>query len=263
MKSAALRELNFRELIDYGGQPPVQNRYADPLPCRGYCVDCEESGTLKAAGGSLDLMSHGCDSSDFVAILGPLSRTGPGVTAPVLFLLENPGSDERYQNGGIIRFRTFRKKPPVNHYYWTPSGDAWPNRIRDIVDDSDHYGRYFAYLMQRHELLNVYITNVVKCRWREGTDGDGTTGASAVAEHCAERHLKRELKIFAPRLAFCFGGAAERELRAYAPHDCRVAKLLHPSYIKNRSQTDPKRRSKEELFTENDERIENALALGV
>jgi hypothetical protein len=30
------------------------------------------------------------------------------------------------------------------------------------------YGDYFAYLMQRHGLGNVYITNLVKCRESDG-----------------------------------------------------------------------------------------------
>ena len=264
MKNAALRELNFQKLLHYGGQPPVQNRYQHPLPCRGYCVDCENSGTLKATGGSLDLMSHGCDSSDFAAILGPMKRSGRALAKPVLFLLQNPGSDSRYRNGNVVPFRSFTKKPPVNHYYWTPSGDAWPTRIRDIIKDHDHYGRYFAYLMQHHQLINVYITNLVKCRWRQRPDAAAGRGdASKVTHHCAERHLKRELAIFKPRVAFCFGGAVAHAFKEYAPDDCRVTTLFHPAYIKNRSQTDPHGRSKEQLFAANDKRIEDALALGV
>lgn len=262
MKNASLANLNFREIVDYDGQPLVKNRYVEPLTCRGYCVDCEESGILNATGGHLDLMSHGCDSADYEAILGPMPRTGQGISAPILFLLEAPGSDERYCNGQPVAFRGLNKKPPVNHYYWSPRGQGWPTRISEFVGDSEYYGRYFAYLMQRHVLLNVYITNVVKCRWiSDASDGKGKQIAPAITQHCAGRHLKRELEIFAPRIAICFGGNATKGFQTYSiTSGCSATRLYHPSFIKDRSQVDRKKRTKEELFGENDRLVEKALA---
>jgi hypothetical protein len=67
MNNQALVDLNFRDIIDYGGQPPVRHRYDPPLACQGFCVACEENGLVSISGGRLDLMSHGCDSSDFEA----------------------------------------------------------------------------------------------------------------------------------------------------------------------------------------------------
>ena len=264
MRDSALANLNFRDILDYGGQPQVQNRYAQPLTCRGYCVDCEESGVLRASGGKLTLMSHGCDSADFETILGPMRRTDAGVTAPVLFLLENPGADDRYRNGVEVAFRGFAKKPPVNHYYWTPSARPWPQHIVDFIADPHFYGPYFAYLMQHHQLLNVYITNLVKCKWTKVNAGpDHTADPSLVTRHCAQRYLTRELALFAPRLVICFGENARRGFveysRRFSP-EAVVVGLFHPAYIKNRSQTDLQRRSKEQLFEENDVRIEAGLA---
>ena len=91
MKNGALAAINFREILEHGGQPDVQYRYKPSLPCQGYCVDCEETGILERTGGRLDLMSHGCDSSDFEAILGKMTPSPAGVEVPVLFLLEDPG----------------------------------------------------------------------------------------------------------------------------------------------------------------------------
>src|SRR4051812_47984659 len=101
MRNAKLVDINFREIVDYGGQPPVKNKYEPPLHCPGYCISCEESGLLKDSGGKLDLMSHGCDSWDFKSLLGELPGDAPGagprLHEPVMFLLENPGGD--YSNG--------------------------------------------------------------------------------------------------------------------------------------------------------------------
>ena len=78
--------MNFNDLLLYGGQPPVQNKYASPLPCKGYCVSCE-----KKYGIALDLMSHGCDSSDFEKAIGKpmLAVSGRSdIDRPIMFLLE-------------------------------------------------------------------------------------------------------------------------------------------------------------------------------
>jgi hypothetical protein len=74
MRNAALQKLNFVRLIDYGGQPPVENRYDSPLPCSGYCIDCEQKDLLDPAVRRLDLMSHAADTSDFEAL--PLDVRG-------------------------------------------------------------------------------------------------------------------------------------------------------------------------------------------
>ena len=43
MKNTALAALNFRDIVDYGGQPAVHYRYTTSLPCQGCFVDCEET----------------------------------------------------------------------------------------------------------------------------------------------------------------------------------------------------------------------------
>ena len=55
MRDRRLVDLNFRELVNYGGQPPVRNAYSPPLACHGFCISCEESGLLEQVGGHLEL----------------------------------------------------------------------------------------------------------------------------------------------------------------------------------------------------------------
>jgi hypothetical protein len=252
MKDPRLVSLNFRELIDYGGQPAVRNSYAEQRR-PGYCVSCEDNGVLAKTGGHLDLMSHACDSEDFKKILGPMPRKGMAIDAPVLFLLEEPGGDK--ENGCEVCFRGFRKQPPIYHYYWTPNIDIWPTRVAEF--GNNFYGPYFAYLMRRHQLLNVYITNLVKCRWLAGRSSGNK---SLIVNHCTSHFLAREVEIFSPQVALCFGGAARRGaetlLARLAPR-CRVQDLLHPSYIKNRHQVHT--RTEDDCVRINDERVRQVL----
>lgn len=251
MRDLRLAALNFTEVLDYGGQPRVQNSYSSPLECRGYCISCETNGLLRKSGGRLDLISHGCDSSDFEAVLGPMPRQGVPIEQPVLFLLENPGGEK--ENGTPVHFQGCTKQPPVNHYYWTPNVQTWPSAVADF--NCNFYGPYFAYLMRRHQLLNVYITNLVKCKWvADGPSGDGDT--SIILKHCVDRYLTKEFEIFLPQVALCFGKRAEVGLRALlhkTGRTCRAAWLMHPAFIQFRSQTVG--RSQEDLIRENDDRI--------
>lgn len=105
-----LAELNFCNLLGYGGQPEVHYRYPRPVPCDSYCVACEESGVLESSGGELTLMSHGCVGSDYEKILGPMPENVDFIDVPVMFLLEDPGADGRYKNGEIVRFRGVEKE---------------------------------------------------------------------------------------------------------------------------------------------------------
>ena len=267
MRNQRLVDLNFREIVNYGGQPPVKVRYNPPLACHGYCVSCEQSGVLEQAGGELDLMSHGCDSKDYETVLGPMRSQGPHgarpITEPVLFLLNEPAN--AYWLGKPIPYLGFKKQPPVKHYYWTPGCQNWPGQVAEL---NDFYGPYFAYLMRRHQLQNVYITNQVKCRWHRRKNG---RNKQLVVEHCVNRFLKREVEIFTPKLALCFGKLARQtfqEMRVGIP-SCH---LLHPGYIQFKWQTHPKARNlkhlrdnkrrvkvQEQLFQCNDDRIERRL----
>lgn len=259
MKDRRLVDLNFREILNYGGQPPVQYRYSSPLACQGYCVDCEEAGIVKQVGGRLDMMSHGCDSADFEAILGKMPREGTGVDEPILFLLENPGGHD--ENGKAVRFGRHRKEPPVKHYYWTPNSNDWPVSPATCDETRNYYGTYFAYLMRRHQLQNVYITNLIKCKWvQRARDPRGSGDDSAIVRHCVERFLKRELQFVGPRAVFCFGQDAQRGFVEHVPNaETRyvVVTLMHPAYIQHRYGTSG--RSQKQLFEDNDQRIANGL----
>ncbi len=110
-------------------------------------------------------------------------------------------------------FRGHRKQPPINHYYWAPSITCWPHELEQFK--GNFYGPYFAYLMWRHQLRNVYITNLVKCKWTTCDGKSGRTPARIVA-HCSEHYLKREVELFAPSLVLCFGRAAEKGFRDFS-----------------------------------------------
>lgn len=194
---------------------------------------------------------------DFEEVLGPMPHGGAGFAAPVLFLLENPGGDKN--NGESKEFRGIQKQPPVKHYYWTPNVRTWPRGVPDF--GGNFYGPYFAYLMQRHQLLNVYITNLVKCKWiRSPGERSGNGNTSLITNHCIDRYLIREVQVFTPRIAFCFGEKAHsgfRDLSRRIVLNCPFVNLIHPSFIQYRSQT--VQRTPDELVQENDERVRQGI----
>src|ERR1700723_1466854 len=49
IRDSRLSDLNFYKLLNYGGQPPPAARYS-PLPCNGYCVECEAAGLVGGVG---------------------------------------------------------------------------------------------------------------------------------------------------------------------------------------------------------------------
>ena len=239
-----LAKLNFCKLLNYGGRPKVQNIYDPPLPCSGYCIACEESGKVfDNSGDYFDQMSHGCDTSDFAELLGTLQHNNNSF--PVMFLLENPGGD--YSNGRIVPYQGYKKQPPVNHYYWTPNIDEWPNNPETLPH---LYGPYFAYLMNKHRLGNVYITNVIKCNTISANNKK--YNKREATEICVRKWLKKEIDIFSPKYIFCFGANANKYLKKYFPeynNSSKCVHLYHPAA----------RKSRLEIVSKNDQKISNAI----
>ena len=238
MKNKILHDLNFKKLLGYPNDFHPRNRYDNPIFCDRFCVECEESGTLAEAGGKLTRMSHGCDSDDFEKVLeSPLICSSDAVKIPIMFLLEDPGGD--CYLGEKITYRGVEKEPPVKHYYWSPSVKAWPHSIADV---KDRYGSYFAYIMQKHSLANVYITNLVKCKRVD------VQKPWLVEEKCVSHFLRMEIEEFSPRAIFCFSWKVFNSVTPKFPELNHVY-LRHPAA----------RMSRENLVKENDKLISEAL----
>ncbi len=253
MMNVQLADLNFRSLIDYGGQPTPNAIYPQPMACRGYCTSCEDQHIVQA--GYLDQMSHGCDTSDFEAWLGDPLPIASQFNSPVLFLLEDLGG--YYSNGARVEFRGLSKQPPVNHYYWLPEIRRWPATLEEF--NGNFYGPYFAYLMRRHSLANTYITNLVKCglalKHRNVKD---TEPYEKVRTNCVKTFLDTELRIFNPEVVFCFGRRAEHGFRACVPvsPNRKFCYLIHPAAIASARRYG---KTPEGLVAENDAQIESSI----
>ncbi len=244
-----LERLNFSGILKY--ESPVRRGFRGvggaPLnTCAGFCHDCEDWGFAPRNGSSGILMSHGCTTDDYIKVIG---QSLPEVKCdlPIMFLLENPGGD--YGNGESRETDGVTKNPPINHFYFSPSIHSWPT-----VVSGNHYGDYFAYLMAKFGLSNVYITNCIKCKY-------GKDHYAKTANNCMARFLKHEIEIFHPKLIVCFSQKVSNEL--FYKHiecsneGCDATKvcLIHPS-----ADSRPRWRGNwTGIVKENDKRLDKAL----
>jgi uracil-DNA glycosylase family 4 len=122
----------------------------------------------------------------------------------------------------------------------------WPRQTEDF--EGNFYGPYFAYLMWKHQLKNVYITNLIKCRYTR--EGKARATPDNIIDKCVRTFLEREIGYFKPKLALCFGRKAERHLPRFARKlDYPRAYLFHPAA----------RISRLKLIKENDDLLGAAL----
>ena len=253
MKNAALVDLNFRTLLHYGCPPTPHHTYPshEKPNCTGYCVSCESGETPIVRAGCLDLMSHGCDTSDFERFIGEsLPSVANRFDKPVMFLLEDPGGWKK--NGEVVLFQHYNKQPPINHYYWVP---YFPDGVKKWAQRHEvprgSYGSYFAYLMVRHGLVNTYITNVVKCRVSRAHSGLKQTDTYTRVRRNCSQFLASEMELHDPRIVFCFGGRAEQGFLALGQRRA-VCRLYHPATRRCTCSWDT-------LMSRNDARIEEAI----
>ena len=231
-----LFHLNFDNLLKYPDKFDIKNRYEKAIPCQGFCTCCEDKLQRQAA--TPPLMSHGCSIDDIRAVIGDTKKFPDGNDERILFLLENPGGD---CGNGMPVGDTIIKNPPVYHFYFTPNiiNGEWPTTTEEI--EQNCYGNYFAYIIYRYALNNVYITNCVKCEYYKDKDRDMYELSK---ELCVERFLREEIRIFVPQKVIFFGQAAERIFRkAFPDFQGKTCCLWHPAA----------RRSRKDIIEHNDE----------
>ena len=226
-----LFNLNFKKLLDYPDKFDIQNRYEKDIPCHGFCTCCENK--LQQQVATPPLMSHGCSTEEIKQIISePFTGTND---RRIMFLLENPGGD--YQNGCNIKCNEIEKDPPVNHFYFSPNLDSgkWPITVEEVKPNP--YGNYFAYLIKRHSLNNVYITNCIKCKYTGNMYKD-------TKKICVDTYLKKEIEYFDPQKIVVFGCKAMSVVRSYCNFDSNnICRLWHPAA----------RRSLKNIIEHNDE----------
>lgn len=232
-----LHEINFGKngVLHYVGSVDPKFRLEEGLAycCEGFCCSCEENKKCLSKGGDGVLMSHGCTGADIAKAMGLKELPVGQEDRHVMFVFENPGAD--YGQGIVMSCGGVTKKPPVKHYYWTSDMTEWPDNPPE--KSSQLYGGYIAYLMTKHKLRNVYVTNCIKCKYVGGE-------YSATAQNCMEHIFKAELTVFRPDIIFCFGarahGLVKSFLRKPGYENVKVKRLLHPA----------QRRYKRELYFE-------------
>ena len=160
MRNNTLVELNFRKLINYPNFDGYKKEKG--YLCCGFCCSCIEK-QIVSKPDDLISISHAADSDDFARAFNSTYANNKGV----LFIFENPGDSP---NDGIGNFKTInnaRRYIPNRIYYWIDDSQIGsPTIIDELIKGRRYYAPYLYYLQNRHNLNNIYITNMTKCKHR-------------------------------------------------------------------------------------------------
>lgn len=222
-----LRDLNFQKLLKYPKGIAASDIRKGAFKCSAYCTKCEDDDLLKNREGTLFQMSHAAHTTDYEDMIG--SKLMPKFDYPIMFLLESPGGDYGNGDSNIVG----AKRPPVNHFYWVSEDmDKWP------IHAVKGYGEYFAYLMYEFGLSNVYITNMVKCSYKE--EGNPSfvplKANDGILINCIDEFLKKEIELFKPKIIFSYGDRVTNAFEKNGLRSCGdfwLKKLWHPASFKN------------------------------
>jgi hypothetical protein len=223
-----LSKLNFSEIISYPEISGYKVEDKHNFKCKGFCISCEKNKILQR-GESLTLISHGADSSDYKK---RIKKEYTNVY-PIMFVFENPGKE----NYGWSEKKSFTnniiKSVPTKHYYWVRDDIKEPiHSLKELEKIEGHkYDPYLVYLQEKHNLGNIYVTNLTKCLLRNKKDLSLTPDYKCVREHCIGEIFKKELEIFKPRIIFCMGTKVKKwfPYSSFAESKERVVKLYHPA----------------------------------
>jgi hypothetical protein len=259
MMDKQLSKINFSEILMYPEISGYQKEH--DFKCTGFCISCEGKDLLKR-GEFLTQMSHGADSSDYRKIIGRNYENN----LSIMFVFENPGSEFSPEHS----FRGITKNVP-KEYYWISDNITYPPRspselIKMAKEKGEYknlYASYIVYLQEKHNLNNIYVTNLTKCKLRKNKKEWKTAPYDHIRENCIKEIFKKELEAFKPKIVFCM---CEKVMRWF-PYDIfyecfkkwypyqnkeveeRVVKLLHPAA----------HMSTLDIVRENDKRIPKAI----
>jgi len=223
----ALREVNFRQILDLNVQDPARytlEAYHANGNChpevRAYCVSCEEKG-LNTAWDSEDFrltyISHGAHSSDFLMATG-VRGTKEWHDQPVMFVCESPSVAYGLFTTEPVPCRGVHKHP-ARKWYWVERVDpqekeyetaSFPDSFCKMV-----YGPFVLCAIQIFRLANAYVTNLVKCSLNNSEGKFRNLGhfREECVRNCAKEILQRELKALWPRVVFAMGAQPAYWLR--------------------------------------------------
>ncbi|QDK81387.1 hypothetical protein EXU85_23360 [Spirosoma sp. KCTC 42546] len=232
-----LRKLNFDELIHIDTDDVANYTYetyasnqehkikADGI---GGCNKCETSNCVTSQSHSLRFMSHGAHTIDYFS--GSQTDFTGWSDAPILFILESPGSD-----GKIYADANKFSKMPTKQWYWVHDNKRFIDVSLEMNTKRKKYGEFFVSIMNHFKLSNVYVTNLVKCGLAVGKKNEYNIYKydESVVANCFKEYLDKELEIIKPQAVFAFGGRVYNAFRnKYGkdyPADEKLFCMPHPS----------------------------------
>jgi hypothetical protein len=213
-----------------------------PYECKSFCIDCEKNGSIPS-GSKIETISHAADSDDYYRLFKHEYKNN----MKVMIVFENPGGNINYDMGEYCHFESIRKYIPIYSYYWIDKRiKVPPKNIDELLKWNNLYGAYIAYLINRYELNNIYVTNLTKCKLNLKID------YSTIRVNCIKKYFVRELELVQPDIVLFMGQAAKKYfqwdyLKKY--HFIKNVVLIHPAA----------RMAKKDIVEANNEILDNIL----
>ena len=132
---------------------------------------------------------------------------------------------------------------PAKSWYWLPDEsdhklDTYNPKEYTKNSTQGKYGEYFASIIYRFGLRNVYVTNMLKCGVSRGGKAIlKSNQCKSIRDNCISQYLYQEIKSFQPEAMFAFGHNTYNEVRKkftdYSPSK-KLFYLPHPACRTNK-----------------------------
>ena len=243
MDKKALNHLRFKELINYGLQDDEIENYKylkqnfenidkekirEPICCCNFCGSKIESEI------EFGNMLHGTTSEDYFSYLTDMNLERDWNETPVMFVFENPGASPHDGFVSLKGHQVIAKTWP--YIGWTNKDKTPKDKANDFcfkeeLESPRRYGEMICATILEYNLKNAYVTNLVKCGFRNNKNLNSQNEVSSqMIKHCMDHIFLKEFQAVSPEIIFAFGNKTYSTLQGYRDQlGVEIKQLYHPA----------------------------------
>ena len=238
MDRSYLNYLRFRTLIDYGltdneiesyqyGNYASNNYFRKPVYC---CEICNKTyGDIELGNVLHGNILHGTTSDDYFSYLN-INPDSDWVDTTVMFVFENPGKS---QDDDFVDMNGRKMIVTWPYIGWPTKSKAEDFIFETEISSQRRYGSMICAVLLKYKLRNAYVTNLVKCGFKDNKNLDSKKISSKIIDNCMNTIFREELKAISPDIIFAFGDKSYKTLLNYCDKLCldssKVVKMPHPA----------------------------------